>query len=76
MITARDCEECKGCSVLGLKGECVTTATNKEGHECPCRKCLVKIMCNDGCENWKKYRGYEIDFDGMDFGRVFRIFKG
>jgi hypothetical protein len=64
MITASDCEECKGCSVISSKGECVTAATDTFGNECPCRKCLVKVMCNDGCDDWKQYRGYGIDFEG------------
>ncbi len=57
MLTAKDCEECRGCSAISPTGECAKSPIDAKGNECPCRKCLVKSMCHTGCDLFTQYRG-------------------
>ena len=43
------CEWCKGCRSLRDVFRC---GVAREGYEdiCPCGECLIKMVCNDGCE--------------------------
>lgn len=55
---------CIGCSayirsvsVLGETNYCSFRSDNSNG-TCPCTECIVKVMCNDTCQNfyiWKDY---------------------
>lgn len=59
-------EECRGCYVFDctLIPSYIDPETNKT-IECPCRKCLVKSMCDygSGCKEYEEYRDY---VDNMD----------
>jgi hypothetical protein len=46
---------CYGCYTLGNHHEgifpCPNMLFNLSG-KCPCTNCLVKVMCNEECDNW------------------------
>jgi hypothetical protein len=46
-------EECKGCAMLRNTSHCLLVVMKKdewlETYNCPCFKCLVKVMCIDSC---------------------------
>jgi len=42
--------ECDGCIE---KDACPIQDAHK-AHKCPCVKCVVKIMCDNGCYKWNK----------------------
>jgi len=52
---------CKGCYTLsyvylyGPKLECTYVRYNKDG-QCPCTKCIVKMICQQGCPEYDTYK--------------------
>ncbi len=48
-----DNEQCEGCRAYidGLE-DCPLFNLDIS---CPCVKCVVKVMCNDPCEEWSKW---------------------
>jgi hypothetical protein len=48
-------ESCKGCLTYNKKDDkCIAFVPNLKG-ECPCSHCLVKTMCDDGCNKYDEY---------------------
>jgi len=45
-------EECEGCHTNEIDGDCPWF---DETLICPCRKCLIKMMCSEGCELMDAY---------------------
>lgn len=45
----KECEECEGCTVLKPSEEC-----ELKGEKCPCKECLIKVMCSDPCDAFMK----------------------
>ncbi len=44
---------CEGCDTYsGNKEDCAID--NKDG-SCPCCTCIVKVMCQDACDEWSKW---------------------
>lgn len=65
---------CKGCSHMHL---CVARNKILAGYimeECPCRKCLIKVMCSVGCPEYKiffqPYKSYLRDKIGVKDGKM------
>lgn len=58
-------EGCKGCfSFENNICEILTLGFRYSAEKCPCKECLIKVVCEDGCENYYKFRGeypYEDD---------------
>lgn len=50
-------EGCIGCSASDETGQCATFPIDAKGNKCPCRICLVKSMCQYGCDLWEVFRG-------------------
>ena len=53
-------KECEGCSVLKPNGDCNLVNEVIESNEgivkdCPCKECLVKIMCDTACPEYKDF---------------------
>ena len=42
--------KCRGCRTKDLKHGC-RILNSDNYHNCPCGECLIKIMCEVGCEN-------------------------
>ncbi len=59
-------DNCEGCLSYdkyergGTCGAGVRVRT-KNGLHCPCSNCLIKVMCNSGCEKFLKLEISEID---------------
>jgi hypothetical protein len=51
-------EKCKGCKALDEGCPLIFYYANTD--ECPCFKCLVKIMCSQACDDWRKIRNEKI----------------
>lgn len=54
-------EHCKGCRSLSADGKCwgvlgKSKAVDVFRIECPCRECLIKIMCGTICEQYAQLR--------------------
>ena len=47
-------ENCDGCVMIKDKGWC-TIVANKKDNDCPCRTCLVKVMCENACKEYDIY---------------------
>lgn len=45
--------ECDGCIELGSDTSCTIKKVRKE-RQCPCRICLVKMICKKACSLWEK----------------------
>ena len=51
--------DCIGCKLYNDFGEQVCSAAFKTkiaGIVCPCMKCLIKVMCDDVCDDFKMHR--------------------
>ena len=53
-------EYCKGCCVYMPDGDphdigCTLFDSNNKG-QCPCSKCIVKVMCEEPCEDYEQFR--------------------
>jgi len=49
-------EVCKGCLALRYsRGVISCSFSIKDGKVCPCVNCIVKTMCNIGCEEFHDY---------------------
>jgi len=48
---------CQGCMSVVQFPTCDVPPI-KDGKICPCALCLVKIMCDDPCEEFKIYSGW------------------
>ena len=50
-------EHCKGCpsNTYYKDGSCKFNAYNDCG-QCPCSVCIVKVMCQDVCDDFNKFR--------------------
>lgn len=50
--------ECKGCKTYDEKGYCrfgvIQNIENTDG--CPCRTCLIKVICNNLCDEFINYK--------------------
>jgi hypothetical protein len=44
-------ESCEGCTMFKDDGWCSIVTEGKE-KDCPCRACLVKVMCNHSCKDY------------------------
>jgi hypothetical protein len=44
---------CKGCSSL-----ICDLPPKTDEHQCPCVECLVKMICDDVCDEYLKYERY------------------
>jgi len=49
---------CKGCYSYSTREGCY-----KHKDNCPCVKCLIKMVCNTACDNLKQTRLDEIGID-------------
>ena len=47
-------DECEGCVMFRKYKSCDVIKSGRE-KGCPCRLCLVKIMCNTACKEYEKY---------------------
>jgi len=63
-------KECGGCK--SFNGECTAgvephldsidyTRLNIKDHDCPCLNCLVKGICTELCDDFRKYQNVYID---------------
>ena len=53
-------EKCKGCITDHYETgthHCYWDYYNKDG-TCPCSNCLVKMMCNEACDEFEKWNGW------------------
>jgi hypothetical protein len=57
-MTVNNAEECKGCTITDKTGVCLQESRNHMN--CPCMKCLVKMICTDPCLEWKEFIGYNL----------------
>ena len=50
--------ECKGCLLFTEKyKKCDDDSLPIFGGvHCPCKECLIRMICEDGCESYKQYR--------------------
>lgn len=47
--------DCKGCHT---KRECDATLTHDQMRpDCPCNICLIKVVCNDSCDEYGNFWG-------------------
>lgn len=48
---------CKGCGSVAYDKGCIVCIKpiNKLGEECPCSTCLIKMMCNHSCLEFRDY---------------------
>ena len=53
MTTELNRQECKGCHIY-MEHSCSFTQA-KDVDNCPCKICLIKGVCNIGCEEYKNY---------------------
>jgi hypothetical protein len=57
---------CKGCRTYMIEPyrlfPCRFQEVNKSG-ECPCCTCIVKVMCNSMCEDFKAFSELERNYD-------------
>lgn len=54
-------DPCKGCICCEINGSCgmgITPYISETVH-CPCLNCIVKVICRDICEEFKKYDNYQ-----------------
>ena len=58
-------KECMGCRgwTLDKIGYCQVVPVLKDGSECPCLHCLVKVMCNSACMDFLNYINKEVRED-------------
>ncbi len=52
MSNKNHCEGCSHYRAYRNKASCVDY--NKDG-SCPCTICIVKLMCNNTCDNWETW---------------------
>lgn len=45
---------CEGCTIFGKIEWCDIIKHGRE-KDCPCRNCLVKVMCSKPCEKYNLY---------------------
>ena len=49
--------DCKGCSSISILTSCKGgVLPHIKSGDCPCLNCLVKGMCNQICEDFKRYK--------------------
>ncbi len=53
-------KECEGCSILKPNGDCNLVNAVIESNEgildkCPCKECLIKVMCNVACPEYDTF---------------------
>lgn len=48
-------KSCEGCIVLEDSGQCYMINLGRE-KDCPCRICLIKVMCNTTCKEYDEYK--------------------
>jgi len=50
-------EECKGCVLFkkNKKNEWCSVIRKGNYKDCPCRICLVKVMCVESCKEYNKH---------------------
>lgn len=53
-IELQDFEECKGCLDY-ISGLCYDMRRVSDLEQCPCKKCLIKSMCKEICDDFIKY---------------------
>lgn len=48
---------CEGCDCfIGSNKVCLANVYSEyEGHECPCKGCLIKMMCSESCPDFFDY---------------------
>ncbi len=57
-------DDCKGCSTYDdcIKDYSIKDYASDENvflnvrEECPCSRCLVKVVCREGCNDWSRFR--------------------
>ncbi len=56
-------DNCKGCEVFSTDGnDCIFRSFRCWSvKKCPCRECLIKMMCKDPCEPYVKQFGIQTD---------------
>lgn len=49
---------CKGCLVFSDDGRCLTGLDPhlSETEQCPCMNCLVKMICDEDCSDYREYK--------------------
>lgn len=66
--------ECKGCKSYDEKEYCrfgiIQNIENTKG--CPCRTCLIKVVCNDLCDEFLEYK--RLSRDIYSLGHVMKEF--
>ncbi len=45
---------CKGCTMYENDTHCIIIENKKDG-KCPCKNCLVKVVCEYSCEEYDEY---------------------
>lgn len=53
-------ESCDGC-IMFVDKEWCTLVMTENNINCPCRSCLIKVMCRVACEEYERYVGRWID---------------
>jgi len=51
--------DCNGCASQSLYNGCCIISISQQKN-CPCRDCLIKGMCIEGCEEFKEYENHWI----------------
>ena len=54
-ITQKDWSDCMGCDAINKRHLCIGDYDDLFDI-CPCRNCIVKMMCNEACEEYNKLR--------------------
>ncbi len=50
-----DGNSCKGCLECGTCDIHPQTYDESKLFKCPCIKCLMKVVCDDPCQEWRDY---------------------
>lgn len=56
-LTPLQVEECDGCSSLSSRYQCTALPDDYRNrtYECPCKTCILKMICIDNCEKFDKF---------------------
>ncbi len=47
--------ECKGCTTNSIEGKYCTVQLKMGDRICPCESCLIKMVCENACDEWMAY---------------------
>jgi len=61
----KGCEDCEGC--VSFKNHSCNSrpsiVINKKMLTCPCQSCIIKVMCVEACEDFKRYTKLVVNRD-------------